>query len=54
VLVQCPGDKNGDAIIGPGEGDPDHPNAKCMHLSAPTNGLGPPSCWMRGRSSTSP
>ena len=34
VLVQCPGDKNGDAIIGNGEGDPDHPNAKCMHLTA--------------------
>ncbi len=34
VLVQCPGDKNGDATIGPGEGDPDHPDAKCMHLTA--------------------
>jgi FtsP/CotA-like multicopper oxidase with cupredoxin domain len=34
VQVQCPGDKNGDAMIGPGEGDPAHPNAKCMHLSA--------------------
>jgi FtsP/CotA-like multicopper oxidase with cupredoxin domain len=34
VLVQCPGDKNGDAIIGNGEGDPDHPDAKCMHLTA--------------------
>ena len=34
VQVQCPGDKNGDAVIGPGEGDPAHPNAKCMHLTA--------------------
>jgi len=34
VLVQCPGDKDGDAVIGNGEGDPAHPNAKCMHLTA--------------------
>jgi len=35
AFVQCPGDHNGDAIIDPalGEGDPAHPNAKCMHLT---------------------
>jgi len=33
VLVQCPGDNNGDAVID-GNGDPNHPNAKCMHLGA--------------------
>lgn len=32
VKVQCPGDGNGDAVID--AIDPDHPNAKCMHLSA--------------------
>lgn len=32
VLVQCPGDTNGDAVID--TPDPAHPNAKCMHLSA--------------------
>jgi FtsP/CotA-like multicopper oxidase with cupredoxin domain len=32
VLVQCPGDTNGDAI--PDVGDPDYdPNIQCMHLS---------------------
>jgi FtsP/CotA-like multicopper oxidase with cupredoxin domain len=31
VFVQCPGDNNGDAVID--SPDPDHPNAKCMHLS---------------------
>ncbi|MHB1436564.1 MAG: multicopper oxidase domain-containing protein, partial [Thiobacillus sp.] len=31
VFVQCPGDTNGDAVID--SPDPDHPNAKCMHLS---------------------
>ena len=33
VNVQCPGDNNGDAVID-GNGDPNHPNAKCMHLIA--------------------
>ena len=33
VLVQCPGDNNGDAVID-GTGDSDHPDAKCMHLTA--------------------
>lgn len=33
VLVQCPGDNNGDSVID-GNGDPDHPNAKCFHLAA--------------------
>jgi FtsP/CotA-like multicopper oxidase with cupredoxin domain len=32
VLVQCPGDDDGDAVID--NVDSDHPNAKCMHLSA--------------------
>ena len=32
VQVQCPGDRDGDAIVD--SVDPDHPNAKCMHLSA--------------------
>ena len=32
VLVQCPGDDDGDAVIN--TIDPAHPNAKCMHLSA--------------------
>jgi len=32
VLVQCPGDRDGDAIID--KVDPDHPDAKCMHLTA--------------------
>ncbi|WP_303901401.1 multicopper oxidase domain-containing protein [Thiohalomonas denitrificans] len=33
VTVQCPGDQNGDAISD-GRGDPDHPNARCVHLGA--------------------
>ncbi len=32
VYVQCPGDTNGDAVID--TPDPQHPNAKCMHLGA--------------------
>lgn len=32
VLVQCPGDVNGDAIID--NPDPQHPNATCIHLAA--------------------
>jgi FtsP/CotA-like multicopper oxidase with cupredoxin domain len=32
VLVQCPGDTDGDAIVD--KVDKDHPDAKCMHLSA--------------------
>ncbi|MGA1864238.1 MAG: multicopper oxidase domain-containing protein, partial [bacterium] len=32
ILVQCPGDTDGDAIID--NVDPAHPNAKCMHLGA--------------------
>ncbi|MEA3275886.1 MAG: hypothetical protein U9Q81_11460, partial [Pseudomonadota bacterium] len=32
VNVQCPGDTDGDAVID--APDPDHPNAKCMHLIA--------------------
>ena len=32
AFVQCPGDTNGDAVID--TPDPDHPNAKCMHLTA--------------------
>lgn len=32
VNVQCPGDKNGDAVID--KVDPAHPNAKCIHLAA--------------------
>ena len=31
VFVQCPGDTDGDAIID--TPNPDHPHAKCMHLS---------------------
>ncbi len=31
VLVQCPGDSDGDAVID--SPDPNHPNAKCMHIS---------------------
>jgi FtsP/CotA-like multicopper oxidase with cupredoxin domain len=31
VFVQCPGDTSGDAVID--SPDPQHPNAKCMHLS---------------------
>jgi len=31
VFVQCPGDSNGDAVID--APDPQHPNARCMHLS---------------------
>lgn len=31
VFVQCPGDTDGDAVID--TPDPDHPNAKCMHIS---------------------
>jgi FtsP/CotA-like multicopper oxidase with cupredoxin domain len=31
IFVQCPGDTDGDAIID--TPDPDHPHAKCMHLS---------------------
>ena len=33
IVTQCPGDNNGDAVID-GNGDPAHPNAKCMHLVA--------------------
>lgn len=33
VNTQCPGDNNGDAVID-GGGDPAHPNAKCLHLTA--------------------
>lgn len=32
VNVQCPGDTNGDGVID--VPDPNHPNAKCMHLAA--------------------
>jgi FtsP/CotA-like multicopper oxidase with cupredoxin domain len=32
VLVQCPGDTNGDGIID--SPDPNHPRAKCMHIAA--------------------
>ncbi len=32
ILVQCPGDTDGDAVID--KVDPDHPNAICMHLGA--------------------
>ncbi|PVV09877.1 MAG: hypothetical protein B6D77_09425 [gamma proteobacterium symbiont of Ctena orbiculata] len=32
VNVQCPGDTDGDAVID--NPDPNHPNAKCMHLIA--------------------
>jgi FtsP/CotA-like multicopper oxidase with cupredoxin domain len=32
VLVQCPGDTDGDAIID--TPDPEHPRAKCMHVTA--------------------
>lgn len=32
VNVQCPGDTNGDSVID--TPDPNHPNAKCMHLIA--------------------
>ena len=32
VNVQCPGDDDGDAVID--TPDPDHPNAKCIHLIA--------------------
>lgn len=32
VNVQCPGDDDGDAVID--TPDPDHPNAKCVHLIA--------------------
>jgi FtsP/CotA-like multicopper oxidase with cupredoxin domain len=32
VNVQCPGDTNGDAVID--NPDPNHPNAKCIHLIA--------------------
>lgn len=31
VFVQCPGDTDGDAVID--TPDPDHPNARCMHIS---------------------
>jgi FtsP/CotA-like multicopper oxidase with cupredoxin domain len=31
VFVQCPGDTDGDAVID--SPDPQHPNAKCMHIS---------------------
>lgn len=31
VFVQCPGDTDGDAVID--TPDPQHPNAKCMHIS---------------------
>jgi len=34
VLVQCPGDKNGDAIIGNAGGETANPDIKCMHLTA--------------------
>ena len=33
VNTQCPGDNNGDSVID-GNGDPNHPNAKCLHLAA--------------------
>ena len=32
VNVQCPGDNDGDAVID--DPDPNHPNAKCVHLIA--------------------
>jgi FtsP/CotA-like multicopper oxidase with cupredoxin domain len=32
AFVQCPGDTDGDAVID--TPDPNHPNAKCMHLTA--------------------
>jgi len=32
IRVQCPGDTNGDSVID--TPDPQHPNAKCMHLAA--------------------
>ena len=34
VLVQCPGDKDGSAIIGDAGGETANPDIKCMHLSA--------------------
>ena len=34
VQVQCPGDKNGSAIIGDGMGETANPDIKCMHLTA--------------------
>jgi len=32
IFVQCPGDTDGDAVID--QPDPNHPNAKCMHLAS--------------------
>ncbi|MFT5729042.1 MAG: FtsP/CotA-like multicopper oxidase with cupredoxin domain [Desulforhopalus sp.] len=34
VLVQCPGDKDGSAIIGDAGGETANPDIKCMHLTA--------------------
>jgi len=34
ALVQCPGDKNGTAIIGDGNGEQANPDITCMHLGA--------------------
>ena len=34
VQVQCPGDKDGSAIIGDAPGEIANPNIKCMHLTA--------------------
>jgi FtsP/CotA-like multicopper oxidase with cupredoxin domain len=34
VLVQCPGDKDGSAVIGDAGGETANPDIKCMHLSA--------------------
>lgn len=34
VQVQCPGDKNGSAVIGDAGGEIANPDVKCMHLSA--------------------
>ena len=34
VLVQCPGDKNGSAVLGDANRETPNPDIKCMHLSA--------------------
>ena len=34
VLVQCPGDKDGSAIVGDAGGETANPDIKCMHLTA--------------------
>lgn len=34
VLVQCPGDKDGSAIVGDAGGETANPDVKCMHLTA--------------------